>query len=152
MTDNSDLLGADSPVAVPPTQQEVRKQRGRPRKTVTAKEPAVEVLSQSDVTVETSDLAPDAPVVPPSTTATLDPTPPAFAGGDTVTDAKMPEQSPPAVDPDVLTPAQIEAAQAGIERAPVSPDYTLAQAARVTIVSQKREYAWQRLKRAGKRL
>lgn len=156
MTEHSDLLGKSEPEPKP-----TPKPRGRPRKiTPAAPVPAAAPATPKPTTLtEITEAGEGAPSAAEASTAE--------------TDAKVAEalasMAPPAPpEPDDNTAAvlaQFDAETANrkalealfgdapLPVAPVSTEFAAAQAQRITLIGQgKREYAYQRLMRAGKRL
>lgn len=159
MTEHSDLLGKSEPEPKP-----TPKPRGRPRKiTPAASAPAAAPATPSNAAPAATDASAGAvSAAPVDLTPVLD-----------GTDAKVAEalasMAPPVPpEPDDNTAAvlaQFDAETANrkalealfgdapLPVAPVSTEFAAAQAQRITIIGQgKREYAYQRLMRAGKRL
>lgn len=135
---NEDLLAGLTPAAETP-----KRRPGRPAK------PVVQITGQTGVTTET------VPLVPASTSETL----PDLQGG--ATDAGVNAAEAP-IDPAPMTFTPEQEAKIAAELAkfdakvnsltPVSVDYTLAMANRITQIGGKREYAYQRILRQGKKL
>jgi hypothetical protein len=124
MSDNSDLLGA-APVAA---QAADKPKRGRPRK-----------VPEALQTAEPQPPDPNA-TVPAGTTPEQ-----VNAAGLALLTGEDPLATL------TSTPEADDSVSAGLP--PVSTEYAAAMANRVQIVGQsRREYAWQRLKRAGKRI
>lgn len=173
MTDNSDLLGADSSAAVPPTKAEMKRGRGRPKKTVSDPPATAKTETPAKASEQAQDtqaqLAGPIPVADP--VADLPPTSGTLIYTSTdVTGALVDKAVKSVQDPEAAAVAQelakLDAETAerkrqeameellGVERKPaeVSADYALATANRITQGFAKREYAYQRLLRAGKKL
>lgn len=121
------------------------KKRGRLAKS------SIEIIGQTGVTVESSPLV--------LTSTTEEPSGDNTAAPEQETGETEPSGENPAA-PEPFTAeqeAKFAASLASLDEkqnslAPVSTDYTLAMANRVTIVGGKREYAYQRIIRQGKRL
>ncbi len=138
MTDNTDLLGSSEPEPLP-----VKRPRGRPRKN-----PLPPVAPVSDVV----------PVIPPAAVTDAEPAPLAPAP-DVVAPADSVDPATAALlaqdDADRAKRKEVEAllGDALLPPAPVSTEFAAAQASRIQLIGQaKREYAYQRVMRSGKRL
>lgn len=178
MTDNSDLMGAGAPPASPA--QTTPKPRGRPKKVTPPAVPKPTTIAE--VTAAGADTAPQAGlisslVVGDSTGAETEHVPEVFATSvpgliatDTDVTQALVDKATGAIleppDPNVAAELErldkeaadrkaVEALMGDVPTAPapVSTAFAAAQAQRITIVGQgKREYAYQRVLRAGKKL
>lgn len=159
MTDNSDLLDGTPAVETP---VQAPKRRGRPpgskNRVIVTTDPASSE-GDSSVTV-TAEVMPDdvinvLDVVPASTTPTSDTVQVAasatlenlFEGAQVQAEAECSRDIS-----DLLSVPEADGS-VSVELPPVSAEYAAAQAQRIRIIGQpKREYAYQRVLRAGKRL
>jgi hypothetical protein len=154
MTDNSDLLGGAA-APTPPAAEAAPKRRGRPPGSG-KKAPAIVVTKETGVTVTEESFLPETSAAQTldgankeaayATTATA--TPEQNAETAEVLESEL--KGPPPKNTDAELDAKLDA-QAQL--APVSAQYEEAIKNRVTLIGGgKREYAYQRLLRAGKKL
>lgn len=160
MTDNSDLLGGDAPTPVADKLAAPKKRVRRTNAQIAAdkaKTPAVEILSQTGVTVETAELVPDStnPEQRDAAEKPAEGTLEAFLAG---IDPEVAKRLAPDADEDTSKFDELQSVteadgSVSVQLPEVSADYTLAMAHRVRVFGeQKRTYAYQRVLRAGKKL